>query len=97
MLIRAIGPSLSLSGALADPILELHYGNGVILASNENWKDSQQAEIEATTIPPMNDAEAAIVATLSPAPYTAISRRKNKTNGRAWVSGLRVGNETGYL
>ena len=48
---RAIGPSLSLVGvtdAWPDPTLELHDANGALIKSNDNWKESQQAEIEAT-------------------------------------------------
>jgi Calx-beta domain len=82
---RAIGPSLPVPGALADPTLELHNGNGDVIAFNDNWKDSQQAEIEATTIPPSNDLESAIVATLTPGNYTAIVRGKNDTTGVALV------------
>ena len=47
VILRAIGPSLPLAGVLANPTLELHDGSGTI-ASNDNWKDMQQAEIEAT-------------------------------------------------
>ena len=75
VIVRAIGPSLTQSGvanALADPTLELHDGSGATIASNDNWKDTQQAEIEATTIPPSNDLESAIVRTLPPGNYTAI-------------------------
>src|SRR6266404_143914 len=75
VLIRAIGPSLAAAGitqALADPTLELHDGNGVSIAFNDNWKDAQQAEIEATGIPPSDDRESAIVASLPPGPYTAV-------------------------
>lgn len=70
VIIRGIGPSLSGVGAtLADPTLELHEGN-TTLATNDNWKikpdgSSQQAEIEATTIPPTNDLESALVATVT--------------------------------
>jgi len=39
-IVRAIGPSLPVSGALADPTLELFDGNGMSIASNDNWKDS---------------------------------------------------------
>ena len=54
VLVRAIGPSLTnfgIAGALPDPTLELHDGNGVTIASNDDWKirpdgSSQQAEIE---------------------------------------------------
>jgi len=71
VLIRGIGPSLGLSGALADPTLELFSGD-TLLAANNNWKDTQQAAIEQTGIPPSNDFESAIVQMLPPGPYTAI-------------------------
>lgn len=80
VLIRGLGPSLPLSGVLPDPILELHDSN-TTLATNDNWKDSQQAEIEATGIPPGNDLEAAIVRTLNPGSYTAVLRGKNNGTG----------------
>lgn len=88
VLVRAIGPSLSQSGinnALADPTLELHDGNGALLAANDNWKQTQQAAIEATRIAPSNDLESAILATLSPANYTAIVAGKNGGTGVALV------------
>ena len=92
MIVRAIGPSLPLSGTLADPTLEMHDGNGAIIASNDNWKDTQQSEIEATTIPPTNDAESAIVRTLAPGAYTAIVRGKNNTTGVALVEAYQLDN-----
>ena len=81
VIVRAIGPSLPLAEKLADPTLDLHDSNGLLLASNENWRDTQEAEIIATTIPPTNDLESAIVQTLAPAAYTAIVRGKNGTAG----------------
>lgn len=84
-LVRAIGPSLPLTGRLANPTLELHNSDGDIIASNDNWKDTQQSEIEATNIPPTKDAESAIVETLAPGAYTAIVRGKNNTTGVALV------------
>ena len=75
VLVRAIGPSLAkvgVNGSLSDPTLELRDGNGVLRQSNDNWKDQQQAAIEATTIAPTMEAEAAILADLPPGPYTAI-------------------------
>ncbi len=87
VLIRGIGPSLSnfFSGILADPTLELHQGS-TTLATNDNWKTksdgtSQQAEIAATTIPPTNDLESAILATLAPGAYTAILAGKSGGTG----------------
>jgi N-acetylneuraminic acid mutarotase len=76
VIIRAIGPSLTRFGitdALADPMLELR-GSAGLIAANNNWRDTQQAEIEATGLPPTNNLESAIVATLNPGAYTAIVR-----------------------
>jgi autotransporter-associated beta strand protein len=86
VIVRALGPSVPVAGALGDPTLELHDGNGTLVASNDNWKtrpdgSSQQAEIEATNIPPTNDLEAALVRTLAPGNYTAIVRGQNDTAG----------------
>lgn len=82
---RALAPSLTaqgVTGALQDPVLELHDINGT-LVSNDNWKDSQQAEIEATGVPPSDDHESAIVTTLAPsnAGYTAVVPAANGTTG----------------
>lgn len=85
LLIRAIGPSLPLPNALADPILELHNADGSILATNDNWRDTQEAEIQATGIPPTKDAESAIRTTLAPGNYTAIVRGVGGTTGVALV------------
>ena len=75
VLIRGLGPSLAKEGVpnpVADPNLKLHNGNGVLVAANDNWKDKQRAAIQATGIPPTNNAEAAIVETLRAGNYTAI-------------------------
>ncbi|MEO5720629.1 MAG: kelch repeat-containing protein [Chthoniobacterales bacterium] len=85
VIVRAIGPSLPVAGALADPNLELRNANGALLASNDNWRSNQQAEIIATMVPPSNDAEAAIVATLPPGPHTAIVRGAGMSTGVALV------------
>ena len=88
VLLRAIGPSLTGFGvpnALADPVMELHGPTGFVTITNDNWKDTQQAAIMATGIPPSNDLESAILATLPPGNYTAIVRGKNNTTGVALV------------
>jgi hypothetical protein len=51
----------------------------------DNWRATQQAEIIATTIPPPDDRESAIVATLQPGNYSAIVRGQNNTTGVALV------------
>jgi hypothetical protein len=88
VLVRGIGPSLSsagISGALPDPTLELRDGSGTLIASNDNWKDSQRAEIEATGIPPTNDLESALVRTIPAGNYTAILRGSGGSTGVAVV------------
>ena len=85
VIIRAIGPSLPLAGKLGDPTLELVDNNGNTVRANNNWRDTQQAEVEATGIPPSNDLESAVVETLQPAPYTAIVRGFGDTTGIAVV------------
>jgi hypothetical protein len=79
---------LSVPGKLEDPTLELHDQNGTVLDSNDNWIDSpnKQAIIDST-IPPANNFESAIVATLPSggAQYTAIVRGVSNTTGVAVV------------
>jgi hypothetical protein len=84
VLIRGIGPSLTGSGvpnSLADPVLELHGPGSFATITNDNWKQNQGAEIQATGIPPTDDLESAIVATLAPGAYTAILRGNGNTSG----------------
>jgi hypothetical protein len=88
ILVRAIGPSLSAFGvanALQDPTLELHDGNGGLLASNNDWGDTQQTAIQATGLAPSNAKESAILSTLSPGGYTAVVRGADNTTGVALV------------
>jgi len=93
IVVRAVGPTLTANGisnALQDPTIALYDGNGGKLVFNDDWKrredgSSQQTEIEATTIPPRDDRESAILATLVPGNYTAVVRGKNNTTGVALV------------
>jgi hypothetical protein len=83
VLLRAIGPSLTVSGALADPVLELHGPGTFITVLNDNWRDDpdQEDAIIATGIPPTNDLESAIDATLNPGAYSAVVSGKNNSTG----------------
>ena len=88
VLVRASGPSLTafgVSGALADPTLELRDGNGSKIAINDNWKDGQQTAIQATTLAPTDDRESAVLITLPAGNYTAIVRGRDNTTGVALV------------
>jgi hypothetical protein len=90
VLIRGIGPSLTqfgISDALANPVLELHGPGAFVTVTNDDWRDNpaQQALIKGTGIPPTNNLESAIYATLDPGTYTAIISGKNNTTGVALV------------
>jgi uncharacterized delta-60 repeat protein len=85
VIVRAIGPSLPITGRLDNPTLELHDGNGGLIVANDNWRTDQEAEIIATTIPPSNDLESAIVRNLAPGNYTAVVRGANNSKGIAVV------------
>jgi len=89
VVVRAIGPSLTQSGvtnALADPLLELHDGNGALLASNDNWMDApnKQAIIDGG-LAPRHYLESAILTNLNPGSYTAIVHGVNNGIGVALV------------
>jgi hypothetical protein len=84
VLLRAIGPSLvgfgvPVAEVLADPIMELHGPGAFATITNNNWRDTQEAAIQATGIPPTNDLESAILATLAPGNYTAIVKGNGAT------------------
>jgi plastocyanin len=81
VMVRAIGPSLSVQGPLSDPTLELRNGDGGLIAFNDNWRSDQEAEIVATTIQPSNDLESALVQTLAPGNYTAVVHGVNNVTG----------------
>ena len=84
VVIRGMGPSLGrhgVSDSLADPVLELHGPAGALLQSNDNWRDSQEAQIQATGLAPTDDPESAMVTTLDPGSYTVIMRSKDATTG----------------
>jgi hypothetical protein len=84
VILRGLGPSLSRFGItdlLLDPVLELRGQSGGLIFQNDNWKDTQQAQIEATGLQPTDDRESAMVTTLPPTAYTVILTGKNQTTG----------------
>jgi hypothetical protein len=99
VILRAIGPELSappfnIPNALANPTLELHNGNGALIARNDNWQTtiiggiitaSQVSAIQNSVHAPTQPSESAIIAKLSPGSYTAIVRGVNNTIGVAIV------------
>jgi hypothetical protein len=85
VIVRAMGPSLSMAGAMADPTLELRDAEGALMMANDNWRSTQQTAISQTGLAPTNDAESAVVLSLSPGTYTAIVRGANGSTGVAVV------------
>jgi hypothetical protein len=88
VILRGIGPTLTRAGVLgvlADPVIELHGPGAFATITNNDWRDTQEAEIQATGIPPTSDFESAMVTTLAPAAYTVIVKGKGDTSGVALV------------
>lgn len=93
VVVRGIGPSLTargIAGALQDPELILFNSNGDRLASNDNWQDSQAAEIQATGLAPTESREAAVLLTLPAGNYTALVRGKDRSTGVAVIESFNV-------
>ena len=88
VIVRAIGPSLARSAVpdpLSDPVLELHDASGATIASNNDWQDTQKAQITASGLAPTDPRESAIFATLPNGNYTAVVRSADNTTGTALV------------
>jgi hypothetical protein len=88
VIVRALGPTLTQFGVpnvLADPVLDVRDAQGNSLATNDNWKDTQQAEIQASGKAPPNDNESAIIIVRPAANTTAIVSGKGNTTGNALV------------
>jgi Putative Ig domain len=93
LVVRVLGPTLSSFGvanALADPTVQLYDGNGTVIAFNNNWKDSQQTQIQNSGCQPPNNLEPAIAVTAPPGHYTAIVRGNNNTTGVGLVEVYQV-------
>jgi hypothetical protein len=89
VVVRALGPSLTnagISGALADPLLEVHDSNGETIKTNDNWQaDASAGEIQAAGLAPGNVKEPAILSPLSPGAYTTVVRGQGSSTGVALV------------
>lgn len=93
ILARALGPTLAdfgVSHALPDPTLQLLNSNGTVIRSNDNWRDSQSEEIEASGLAPNHNEESALIETIAPGAYTAIVRGNARTTGIGLVEVYQV-------
>jgi hypothetical protein len=91
MLIRAVGPTLSLFGvgnALADPILTIFSGQKIV-ATYDRWQSDQAAAISAAAASvgafnlTANSQDAALLITVAPGAYTVEVKGKGDTEGIA--------------
>ena len=87
VLFRALGPSLNgVSTPLANPTLDIYQG-ATLIASNDNWQDTQAAAISATGLAPTNTKESAVLLDLAPGAYTMVVRGLNGGTGIGLVEG----------
>lgn len=94
LLVRVLGPSLAgfgVSGALSDPMVELRDQAGNFIASNDDWKTTQETEIRQTGTWPIDDRDSGMVVTLAPGNYTVIVRGYNGATGVAIFEAYRLG------
>ena len=93
LVLRALGPTLTqfgVTGALANPTLELRNSTGGLLAFNDNWAQAANAQSIPTNLRPPNSLESAILTNLNPGSYTAIERGINNTTGVGLVEGYDI-------
>jgi len=95
IVVRGLGPTLgqppfNVPNVLADPTLTLFDVNGNVVRSNNNWKDKQQAAIQATGLAPPNNLESAIVVTVATGNYTAILQGNNGGTGIGLVEVYKI-------
>jgi hypothetical protein len=84
VVIRAIGPSLAnfgITGALQDPTLELHDGNGATIAFNDNWKNDTNKSKVPPSLQPSDLRESVLYRVLAPGNYTAVMRGSGNSTG----------------
>jgi hypothetical protein len=75
-------------------VLEVKDASGTIIASNEDWRSSQQAEISASGLAPVNDKEAAVIINVPGGHYSAILSGKNAGQGIGVVEIYDIGAES---
>ena len=82
VVVRAIGPSLPLPGAIANPVMEVHGSSGELLATNDNWNDAAtRQQIIDSGLSPTNNLESALWGVINPGAYTVVVRDKNNAPG----------------
>jgi glucose/arabinose dehydrogenase len=87
VVLRGLGPSLSENGIpaaelLPNPKIDLHDSTGALIASNDNWGQSPDANtIAGLGLAPGDSLESALLAQLAPGGYTTILSGVNGNTG----------------
>jgi len=85
VVLRSLGPSLPLGGTptLPDTYLQIYGDGSTSLLENDDWQDdpAQAAQLMKLGLAPTNPLESAIVITLQPGAYTAITTGKHGDSG----------------
>ncbi len=94
VVVRAIGPDLTglgIPGALPEPTLELRDASGTLVAFNDDWRDTQEQEIQESALAPNDNRDSTILTALVPGHYTAIVRGRDNAAGIALVEVYTLG------
>ena len=94
IIFRALGQGNGSLDPLVDPVLELHDANGALIATNDNWFDTQAAEIELSDLAPLGPFDSAILLDLLPNQYTAIVHDKSGGSGTGLVEAYDIDPQT---
>jgi hypothetical protein len=84
LVVRGMGPSLASADVkepLADPVVEVRDADGVLLAVNDNWAETQAADIEEAALAPADPLDAATIIEVPPGAYTAMLRGADGATG----------------
>jgi hypothetical protein len=88
LVLRGIGPSLGAFGVpdvLANPLLELHDGNGGLIHANNDWRETQEVALQNTGLAPTNNLESALLISIPPGNYTAVLKGADGGTGNGLV------------
>lgn len=82
IVVRGIGPSLPITGKLANPVIEVHGPSGEFLGSNDNWEDAvTRQQIIDSGLAPSSQLESALWGIINPGAYTVILSGKDGGTG----------------
>jgi hypothetical protein len=84
VVVRGLGPSTGLTGALSDPVLDL-YGAGGNVTTNDNWQEAGNAGDIPPSLQPKDPTESALLVTLQPGLFTGVVHGKGSATGIALI------------